>query len=249
MMEGREDSGSSFLEPQISIASTLSIGADIRETEGDSLNPRTFVDDADACSSDSEEEQECRHDQRADLQKMMSRRNFAVVDGGGLRHRVRSSSGLEPPAVRPEVHGGSMGGGGHHGRRRSSMTVVPETNELPPGDQRQSHQVCMHVCVRECGDSESHEAWGVVEKTLGLVGSLGLSAARFEMSVGRGNFRQVDGCALRVAHKPGRCNDRTGANVQSAKARGLLLFHFKIHASCDLAQLLAGAGLGWAGFG
>lgn len=136
MVEGREDSGSHFLEPQTSVASTVSIDTDSRERlAGDSLNPRTFDDDTGSSSSD----EECRHDQRADLQKMMSRRNFAVVDGIGLRHRIRSSSGLEP-SVRSEFHGGSNGGG--HGRRRSSMAVLPEANETPPVEQPQSNQVC-----------------------------------------------------------------------------------------------------------
>lgn len=143
-MEGRDDGSSHFLEPQTSIASTLSADADIsRERAGDSLNPRTFDEMDDTASSTSDDEG--RHDQRADLLKMMSRRNFAVVEGTGLRHRVRSSAtGVEPSAVRPEAHGGPMHG---HGRRRSSMTVVPEANELPPGDHLQSNQV--RVCERE----------------------------------------------------------------------------------------------------
>lgn len=129
-MEGGEDSGS-FLEPQSSIASTVSIGRDIDSREGGDRDPRTF--DVDTESSSSED---CRHDQRADLQRMMSRRNFAVVDSTGLRHRVRSSSVLVE-SLRPEAH--NTGG---HGRRRSSITVAPEANEAPPGqDQRQSNQV------------------------------------------------------------------------------------------------------------
>eukprot|EP00903_Cladosiphon_okamuranus_P008455 g8124.t1 len=136
-MEGcREDSESHFLEPETSLASTLSIEADRERTAEDRLKQRTYEDDTGSSSSDDEA---CRHDQRADLQKMMSRRNFAVADGNGLRHRVRSPSGPEPAPVRPEANGGSMGGG--HGRRRSSIAVVPEANEMPPAEQPQLNQV------------------------------------------------------------------------------------------------------------
>eukprot|EP00752_Nemacystus_decipiens_P010393 g9262.t1 len=126
---GREDSGSHFLEPQTSIASTLSIGADSRERdrEGDSLNPRTFDDDT---ASSSSEEEDCRHDQRADLLKMrmMSRRNFAVADGTGLRHRVTSSARVEE---RPD---GGHGSGGHARRRTSVKKKVHDLGELPALD-------------------------------------------------------------------------------------------------------------------
>lgn len=156
MEDGREDSAShDFLEPEISVASTLSIGADREREARDTLHPRTFEDDTGSSSS---EDEACRHDQRADLQKMMSRRNFAVVDGtGGLRHRVKSSSRVEPAAA-PESHG-SMGSGTGHGRRRSSMVAVPEANEASPGDQPQSYQV--RVCERErVRDPRFTKLWG-----------------------------------------------------------------------------------------
>lgn len=120
-MDCREDSESHFLEPQSSTASTISTERERRA--GDTLNPR-FDDDG----SSSSDEEDGRHDQRADLQRMMSRRNFAVVESNGMRHRVRSSSGVE-----------SVSMGGEHRRRQPS--VAPEVDDSPPGDQRQSNQV------------------------------------------------------------------------------------------------------------
>jgi len=112
-----------FLEPATSASSTAS--------DSDQRPPRrrsTFEED----DSDSSHAEDARHDHRADLQRMMSRRTFAVADVG-LRHRARSSMTGSAGAGAADVDG-------QHGRRASTV-VASEANEVPPEDQPNANQV------------------------------------------------------------------------------------------------------------
>lgn len=133
------DRSQECLEPATSIGSTVSDSE--HHLEHRPHHRSTFEED----DSDSSHSEDARHDQRADLQRMMSRRTFAVnsqvspgVVGGadGLRHRARLSTG----------HNGAetADSDGQHGphRRRASTGAALETNGAPPPeDQPQAYQV------------------------------------------------------------------------------------------------------------
>ncbi|CAM9507934.1 unnamed protein product, partial [Ectocarpus sp. 4 AP-2014] len=131
----RDISGDDVLggSSQRSIASTVSDGMiDRREPHRE-----RFEDDDSSGSISSDEE--ARHDQRADLARMTSRRSFVVVDGAAAgHHRPGSSSGTAAAAAAAQ-RVQNVNTAGQHRPRRSSMT---ETSEVVPADeQRQSNQV------------------------------------------------------------------------------------------------------------
>lgn len=109
------------LEPATSVASTAS--------DSEQRPPRrqsTFEED------DSDSSEDVRHDQMADLQRMMSRRTFAVADGAnGLRHQRGSSTTTGSAGAEATDSDGQL-------RRRASTVEAPEPKEASPEDQPQA---------------------------------------------------------------------------------------------------------------
>lgn len=127
--------GNSLLDPQSSVASTISDNAmcEPGTNNGDSAR---FDEDSSSGNED------VGHDQRADLARMVSRRN--LIDGG-QQHRLRSSSGTAAAQAAAAAIAAQNNTG--HLRRRSSMMRPSQPAGVHPApadevqDERQSNQV------------------------------------------------------------------------------------------------------------
>lgn len=135
-MEGNNRPGGSFLDAQSSVESTTSEAA-LRDHRGTNEDSRRFDDDSSGNNEDL-----VGHDQRADLARMVSRRN--LIDGG-QQHRLRSSSGTAAAQASAAAIAAQNNTG--HLRRRSSMVRPPQPAGVHPTpvedvqDERQSNQV------------------------------------------------------------------------------------------------------------
>ncbi|CAM9337890.1 unnamed protein product [Scytosiphon promiscuus] len=134
-MESNSRRRNSLLDPQSSVGSTVSEDAGVSE-RGTNEDSARFDEDSSSSNDDS------RHDQRADLARMVSRRN--LVDGGH-QHRLRSSSGTAAAQAAAAAIAAQNNTG--HLRRRSSMTRLPPPAGVHPApaeevqDESQSYQV------------------------------------------------------------------------------------------------------------